>query len=148
MMRLHRRRSLAVLGAALALAVAGCGGDDQPATQAAGGASRGPGAMFTGANLTKLAGELGVSKSKLQAALKSATPARGQRPPNGGQPPADGQAPPQGARPRGGGGSIAAALAKQLNLPEAKVRKAVAKVTPQRGGTPGAQPSTTTTTPS
>jgi hypothetical protein len=141
-----------VLGAGLALAVAGCGGDDQAATQAAGGAPRGPGAMFTGTNLTKLAGELGVSKTKLQAALKSAMPARGQRPPNGGQPPsgngqppATGQAPPQGARPPGGGGNIAAALAKQLDLSEAKVRKALAKVMPQGGGPPRAQPSGTTT---
>jgi hypothetical protein len=142
-----------VLGAGLALVVAGCGGDDQAATQAAGGAPpRGAGAMFTGANLTKLAGELGVSKPKLQAALKTALPARGQRPPSGGQPPsgngqppADGQAPPQGARPPGGGGNIAAALAKQLNLSEAKVRKALAKVMPQGGRPPGAQPSGTTT---
>jgi hypothetical protein len=101
---------------------------------------------FSGANLTELADELGVSKSKLQAALKSAMPDRGQRPPDGGngQPPPEGQAPPQGTPPAGqrppggpgGPGNIAAALAKKLDLPEARVRRALEKVMPQGGRRP------------
>jgi hypothetical protein len=154
-MRLDWRRSAAVLGTGLALLVAGCGGDDQPAaTQGAQGTPAGPGAMFSGANLTKLADELGVAKTKLQAALKSAMPDRGQRPPDGGngQPPADGQAPPQGTPPagqrppggRGGPGDIAATLATKLDLPEAKVRKALEKVMPA-GGRRQAPPSDSAT---
>ena len=146
-MRLDWRRTAAVLGTGFALLVAGCGGDDQPsATQGGEGAPAGPGAMFSGANLTKLADELGVSKTKLQAALKSAMPDRGQRPPDGGngQPPADGQAPPQGTPPAGqrppggpgGPGNIAAALAKKLDLSEAEVRTALQKVMPQGGRRP------------
>ena len=144
-MRLDWRRSAAVLGTGTALLVAGCGGDDQQAaTQGAEGTPAAPGAMFAGANLTKLADELGVSKTKLQAALKSTMPDRGQRPPDGGgngQPPADGQAPPQGTppagrRPQGGPGNIAAALAKQLDVSEAEVRKALQKVMPQGGRRP------------
>jgi hypothetical protein len=146
-MTVNWRRSTAVVGTGLALLVAGCGSDTPAATQAAGGAPRGPRAMFSGANLTKLAKALGVSEAKLQAALKSALPHRGQRPPNSGRPPQGTPAP--GQRPPGGGrgpGDIAAALAKQLKLPEAKVRKALQQVLPQGGRAPA--PPAASTTPS
>jgi hypothetical protein len=142
-MKPNWRRSAAVLGTLSALLLAGCGGNSQPAaTQGAAGAPRGPGARFTDANLTKLADTLGVPKTKLQAALKSALPNRGQGPPS--QPPPNGQAPPAGQRPRGGPGNIAATLAKQLGLPEAKVRTALQQVLPQGGRRPG-RPSASTT---
>lgn len=131
--------TLAVLGAGLALLAAGCGGSGAATTQD-GTRQPGRGGPFTGANVTKLAGTLGVSETKLQAALKSVAPARGQRPPGGSQPP-----PQDGQRPGGGRRNIAAELAKKLGLPEAKVRTALQQVMPQRGGRPPGQPSTSTT---
>jgi hypothetical protein len=145
---MNRILSLTLVG--LALLAAGCGGSSPAATQGGGAQQTGRGGPFAGANLAKLAGALGVSQAKLQAALKSVVPARGRRPPGGGQPPANGQAPPQGGqRPPGGRrfgagrGNLAAALAKKLGLPEAKVRTALQKVLPQRGARPpgGTNPS-------
>jgi hypothetical protein len=141
-------RILSLILVALALVAAGCGGSSPAATQGGGAQQPGRGGFFAGANLAKLAGALGVSQAKLQAALKSVVPARGQRPAGGGQPPygqppATGQAPPQGGqRPPGGRrfgagrGNLAPALAKKLGLPEAKVRAALQKVLPQRGARP------------
>jgi hypothetical protein len=125
-MKSRWRRSAAVLAAGLVL-LAGCGGAQQAASTAQG--QQPPvaqGNPFSGTTLTTLASSLGVSKSKLQTALKASQP-------SGGQPPSGGSRPPSGSG--GGPGNLAATLAKQLDLSEAKVQAALDKVMPQRGQT-------------
>jgi hypothetical protein len=136
------RMSAAALASAALLAVAGCGGGSASTSttsaSAQGTQQQGrPGGPFSQANVSALAKDLGVTTTQLQKALSAARPAGA---PNG-TPPSGGQqgsgSPPAGARGPGGG-QLAANLAKQLNLPVAKVQTALAKVLPGRGG--GAAP--------
>lgn len=143
---------LAVPLVAGALLVAGCGGGSQTSASSQPAPGRGGGA-FAGQNLTKLADALGVSKTRLQTALRSAMPQNGPgdggppggangAPPSGG-PPGAGATPPAGGPPSGGGapggGRLASQLAKQLDLPRTKVAKALRSVMPQpsQGEIPG-----------
>jgi hypothetical protein len=85
--------------------------------------------MFSQANLSALAKDLGVSTTRLQQAVAAARPAGA---PNG-TPPGAGPGPgrpPAGAGGRGG--QLAAGLAEQLNLPTDKVQQALDKVMPRR----------------
>jgi hypothetical protein len=166
------RAGAAVLGGAALLAVAGCGGGSSPATQSTSGqstpstsgqatpaspAGQSPqgraGGMFSEANMSALAKDLGVSTTQLQQALAAARPAGAPNgtPPGGGQgsggPPAGaggGQGsgrPPAGAGGRGGA-QLAAGLAQQLNLSTDKVQQALDKVLPGRPqGSPAQAPS-------
>jgi hypothetical protein len=165
------RAGAAVLGGAVVLAVAGCGGSSTPATQSSSGQStpstsaqgtpaspsgQSPqgraGGMFSDANMTALAKDLGVSTTRLQQALAAARPAGAPNgtPPGGGQgsgrPPGGGQG--SGRPPGGGGGGgaqLAAGLAEQLNLPTDQVQQALAKVLP--GRPQGAAPPAASATP-
>ena len=148
---------LAVPIVAGVLLLAGCGGSDSPdPAQGNPGQGGGPGAIFGGENLTKLADALGVSESKLQDALQSIMPQGGPGNGNGGPPPGagDGQPPtgtppagaqpPDGTPPNGAGrgqfaGRLAQQLADKLGLSEEKVTKALQSVLPQRP--PAASPS-------
>jgi hypothetical protein len=95
--------------------------------------------MFSDANMSALAKDLGVSTARVQQALAAARPAGA---PNG-TPPGGGQGsgrPPAGAGGRGG--QLAAGLAKQLNLPTDQVQQALDKVLPRPpGSAPSATPS-------
>lgn len=129
-----------------ALLVAGCGSETTASQAPAGRQQRPPGGGFMDAAGTKkLATALGVSETKLKAALKSAMPAGGPpdgtppdgvgAPPNGGGAPPSGEgAPPSGgptgARGPGGGGQLASSLARKLGLSEAEVQKALQSVRP------------------
>jgi hypothetical protein len=125
------RTSAAAVGSAALLALAGCGSGSTTSAQSpsAGGAQQQAraGGPFTQASQSALAKELGVSTTRLQHALATARPAGAP----GGAPPSGRQGPP----PAGAGGRVgqlAANLAKQLNLPTAKVQQALAKVLPRR----------------
>ena len=147
MTRPRIRTSVAALGSAAILALAGCGGASTTSTT--NGAAQGappqgrPGGPLGQANLGALAADLGVSTTRLQQALAAARPAG--RPPRGaapgGRPQGSGPPPGGAGRPRG---QLAANLAKQLKLPTAKVQQALAKVLP--GRPPGAAPPGTSTT--
>jgi hypothetical protein len=149
------RAGAAVLGGASLLAVAGCGGGSAPATPSASGQGtqstsgqsappqRGAGGIFSQANLSALAKDLGVSTARLQQAIAAARPAGA---PNG-TPPGAGQGsgrPPAGAGGRGG--QLAAGLAEQLGLSTDKVQQALDKVMPRRtqGSAPQAASSSST----
>ena len=126
------RRLVVIVGASAALGAAGCGGaaSTQSSAQSgtagssrssAGGAQAQPGPG--GFDLAALATKLGVSESKLRAAMAKARPA--------GTP---GQAPSANADP-------ATALAKQLGLSATKVRAAMQALRPSGGSPPqGATP--------
>jgi hypothetical protein len=147
----HLRTSVAALGAITAVALAGCGSDSAATVssnlqkQAAGGTGApgypgGPGGFRGGGpgmDLSALAKALGVSQAKLRAAMASARPS-GARP--SGTPGARPSGTPQPGQRPGGGGQLAATLAKQLGLSEAKVRKALQSVLPQGGPAQGGQP--------
>jgi hypothetical protein len=133
------RASAAALGSAGLLAIAGCGGGGSTTTTQStatqGTSAQGaqqqarPGGPFAQIDQSALAKELGVSTARLQQAFAAARPAGAL---NGG-PPGGGQGsgrPPAGAG--GPGGQLAANLAKQLNLPTAKVQQALAKFLPGR----------------
>jgi hypothetical protein len=114
----------AAVAGAVGVGVATQGGEASGGTQA--GMTRqvgGPGAMDVGA----LARALGVTESRLAAALESARPSRD--PGMGGTPPDPGEDP------------LAAALADELGISEAKVAAALAQLRP------GAAPSGGFTTP-
>jgi hypothetical protein len=121
-----RLAALAGVGGALAVAATGCGDGSGQATAAGNGTTTqsqgtapqgGPGMMDTAA----LAKKLGVSESKLKAALDSIKPAQGST------------TPPQPD-------DMAAKLAKALGLSESKVQAALTAVMPQGGPPNGGQP--------
>jgi biotin operon repressor len=121
--------ALAGVGGALAVAATGCGDGSGQATAAGNannqshGAQQGrPGMMDTPA----LAQKLGVSESKLKAALESIRPT------------SQGGAPPQP-------GEMATKLAKALGLSESKVQAALQSMMPQGGPPNGGQPPSGTT---
>ena len=125
-MRVPKRlAALAGVGGALAVAATGCGDGSGQATaagnnapsQSQGGQQGGPGMMDTAA----LAKKLGVSESKLKAALESIRPT------------SQDSTPPQP-------GDMAAKLAKALGLSESKVQAALQSVMPQGGPPNGSQP--------
>jgi hypothetical protein len=152
------RGSAAALGSAALFALAGCGGSSTttstPSTSAQGASVQGaqpqarPGGPFAQIDQSALAKDLGVSTARLQQALAAARPAGAPNGPGNGVPPSGGQGsggPPAGGR--GPGGQMAANLAKQLNLPTAKVQAALAKVLPGRpqGAAPQAPSAGTST---
>lgn len=138
MSSLTTRTKKVILGAAAVgaagVVIAGCGGSDnaqsrttaapasaqnQPTPQAGGGAGVAPGRTGpTGAQLSTLAKQLGVSTDKLQTAMEKTRPTPGQPPTT----------------------DPATALAKELNLPVAKVRQVMSAFRPQGGPPSGAPP--------
>jgi hypothetical protein len=121
-MKRSPRRTAAALSAAALVALAGCGATaaSQTAAQTTGNPARG---APTSSDLSSAAATLGISSSKLAAALDATRPAAGQRP----------------------SGDPMAALAKRLGLPVAKVRDAMRSVMglrgpPQGGAGQGAPP--------
>ena len=130
------RHATAAIGAAAVLAVAGCGAD-QAATSAGGTTAtdqtRPPTRAPSTASLKTLATKLGVSTSRLRAAMEKTRPdaTSGQRP----------------------SGDPTAALAKELDLSTAKVQAAMKAAGMGGGGAPpngaappsGATPSQDTT---
>jgi hypothetical protein len=111
------RRRIATLGAASVLVfAAGCGGTATTGTTSNGStATAGVAAPGGAPNLSTLATKLGVSTSKLQAAMDAVRPQQGSTPSS----PDD----------------MASVLAKKLGLSTAKVRAALDATRPQ-GGTP------------
>ena len=140
-------RRVAVFTSVAALAggaVAGCGSNaaTSSGTSGATGTTQQPagqnGQPRQGGRIdfTALAKELGVSTTKLQAAMQKVRPQGGQQSQNG-----------------GGRSDMAANLAKELGLSESKVAAALQKLRPQGGppaggngqATPSVTPSSTTT---
>lgn len=118
-MQRRLRHATAAIGAAAVLAVAGCGADQ--ASTAAGGttaAAQGsaPGGTLSTASLKTLSAKLGVSTSRLRAALEKTRPAT-----------TSGQGP---------SGDPSAALAKELDLSTAKVEAAMKAAGMGGGGAP------------
>jgi hypothetical protein len=131
---MHRRlrHTTAAIGAAAVLAVAGCGTADQASTTAAGGTAAaaqagGPGGALSAASLKTLAAKLGVSTSRLKAAMEKSRPDVTSGKPQSGDP--------------------TAALAKALDLSTVKVQAAMKAAGMGRGGAPpsGAAPSQSAT---
>jgi hypothetical protein len=132
MMHRRLRHATAAIGAAAVLAVAGCGTADQASTTAASGTAAaaqtgGPGGTLSAASLKTLAAKLGVSATRLKAAMEKSRPDT-----TSGQPPT---------------GNPTAALAKELDLSTAKVQAAMKAAGMGRGGAPpnGSAPSQSST---
>jgi hypothetical protein len=120
-----RARKIAViLGVAAIATGAGVGVASQSGTAAtntiasAQHAAGGPAGRL---DVAALATQLGVTQSKLQAALDASRPGGGQ----GGPPPSGAQQPPTGQPPAGGGNRIASGLAQQLGMSTSKVQAAL-----------------------
>jgi hypothetical protein len=129
-MRRRLRHTTAAISATALLAVTGCGDTaaERASTLAGGGAGAAtqagrPGGGMPAASLKTLAGELGVSTTRLKAAMEASRPDAG----TAGQPPS---------------GDPTAALAKELDLSTAKVRAAMKAAGMGGGGAPpnGAAP--------
>jgi hypothetical protein len=117
-----KKRRIAALAAAGALVLAGCG--SQATSNTTGGADGTAQQTRTGGpDFSALAKALGVSTTKLQAAMQKLRPAQGQ----------------------GSTDDMATKLAKELGLSTAKVKAALAKYMPQGGPPQGAAPSGTPT---
>jgi hypothetical protein len=121
-----RARKIAViLGAAAIATGAGVGVVSQSgtaATNTTAGAQHAAGGPAGRLDVAALATQLGVTQSKLQAALDASRPGGGQ----GGPPPSGSQQPPTGGQPPAGGGNrIASGLAHQLGMSTSKVQAAL-----------------------
>jgi hypothetical protein len=101
-------------------AVAGCGSAASSTGSGAGTSQQQTGQppQGDGMDVTALAGALGVTTAKLQAALQKSMPQPGQQ----------GSTPPSGSPD-----DMAATLAKELGLSESKVQAALEKLMPQGG---------------
>jgi hypothetical protein len=130
-MPVRARKIAAILCAAAVATGAGIGVASQSSSTAAtsttAGAQQGPGGMRSGPggmDVAALAKQLGVTQSKLEAALAASRPsgAQGGQPPSGSQ---GAQPPSGGQRPAGGSDRMATALAQQLGLSTAKVKAAL-----------------------
>ncbi|MDQ8046101.1 MAG: hypothetical protein AAGC46_11675 [Solirubrobacteraceae bacterium] len=164
------RSAIAIAGVAFAAALSGCGSSSTTNTASAGNGNQqgGPQGTTPGgrrggfgmANLdtAALAKTLGVSETKLKAAIQAATPNFGNRQGGGQGGPPNGTTPPQGGAPGGAGGTTPgrdpaqfqqmqtqryAAIAKSLGLSESKVQKAFEALMPA-GGPPNGAPGATT----
>ncbi|MDA0164497.1 hypothetical protein OM076_29775 [Solirubrobacter ginsenosidimutans] len=115
-------RRVAVFASAAALAggaVAGCGSDaattNGSSTTQQQGQGQGQPPQGGGMDVSALADALGVTTTKLQAAMQKVMPQPGEQ------------------RQSGSRGDMAATLAKELGLPESKVSAALQKLRPQGG---------------
>jgi len=138
-----KSKRIAALGAVALLALAGCG--SQAASNSNGSGASAQQGQRPQMDYAALAKKLGVSEAKVKTAFEKVMPQRGQdaQPPQNGAQPSG--TPPSGTG--GPGGDMAATLAKELGVTEAKVQSALQDLMPQ-GGPPnggGAAPSGTAT---